>query len=56
MDKTIAVAPDGKRAAVVSAGSYIIEFIDLDTITSEDASGTCRINKQGSSRHSRCPR
>ncbi|WP_434043363.1 MULTISPECIES: hypothetical protein [Sorangium] len=42
----IAVAPDGKRAAVVSAGSYIIEFIDLDTITSEDASGTCRINKQ----------
>ncbi|WP_438003770.1 cytochrome-c peroxidase [Sorangium sp. So ce321] len=41
----IAVAPDGKRAAVVSAGSYIIEFIDLDTITSEDASGTCRINK-----------
>ncbi|XXY13579.1 cytochrome-c peroxidase [Sorangium sp. So ce216] len=42
----IAVAPNGKRAAVVSAGSHIIEFIDLDTITSKDASGTCRINKQ----------
>ncbi|XXY51235.1 cytochrome-c peroxidase [Sorangium sp. So ce269] len=42
----IAVAPNGKRAAVVSAGSNIIEFIDLDTITSKEASGTCRINKQ----------
>ncbi|WP_437982073.1 cytochrome-c peroxidase [Sorangium sp. So ce117] len=42
----IAVAPDGKRAAVVGAGNYTIEFIDLDTITSEDASGTCGSYKQ----------